>query len=243
MSRDVTVLSSRDEFVATVAVAAENVIAQAIAGLGVAHVALTGGTIGVAVLTALGHNSDVDWRKVHFWWGDERFVEASSLERNAVQARDALLSRLNLDESQIHEIPASDSGLSLDNAARAYAETLAHYAVPGQALPDFDLTFLGIGPDSHVASLFPDHVDALKPGIVVPVRNSPKPPSERVSLTFNAINSSKRVWVVAFGADKAEAVAQMFAGEGNLSAPSSCVHGTHETRLWADMAAASALSA
>ena len=215
MSRDVTVLSSRDEFVATVAVAAENVIAQAIAGLGVAHVALTGGTIGVAVLTALGHNSDVDWRKVHFWWGDERFVEASSLERNAVQARDALLSRLNLDESQIHEMP----------------------------LPDFDLTFLGIGPDSHVASLFPDHVDALKPGIVVPVRNSPKPPSERVSLTFNAINSSKRVWVVAFGADKAEAVAQMFAGEGNLSAPSSCVHGTHETRLWADMAAVSALSA
>jgi 6-phosphogluconolactonase len=75
----------------------------------------------------------------------------------------------------------------------------------------------------------------------VPVRNSPKPPPERISLTFEAINRSERVWVVAFGADKAEAVKAMFTAENETEAPSSGVHGLLETRLWADDAAASLL--
>jgi 6-phosphogluconolactonase len=241
--RELTVLSSRDEFIATVASAAENVITEAVSSRGAAHVALTGGTIGIAVLTGMGYNHDVDWSKVHFWWGDERFVAADSVDRNAVQAREALLTRLGVDESQIHEMPSTDSGLELDDAAEDYARTLAEFAASGSRVPAFDLTFLGIGPDSHVASLFPNHVDARKPGLVVAVRNSPKPPPERVSFTFDAINASQRVWVVAFGADKAEAVAQMFAHEGDRAVPSSCVHGTHETRLWADTAAVVELSA
>ena len=243
MTRELTVLPNRETFVSSVARAAEDVIADALAENGVAHLALTGGTIGIAVLAGMArHDSqDLDWSRVHFWWGDERFVESKSPDRNANQARDALLGRLDVPKENVHEMSASDGGFSLDESAQLYSAELAAYSSNDELLA-FDLTFLGIGPDSHVASLFPDHEDARKPGAVVSVRNSPKPPPERLSLSFDAICASKRVWIVAFGADKSQAVAVMFLSENDYSVPSSCVHGTLETRLWADEAAASALA-
>jgi 6-phosphogluconolactonase len=237
--RELSVVDGRQNFIAAVSSAAEKVINEAISARGTAHVVLTGGTMGIAVLTGFGcgQAARVDWSKVHFWWGDERYVAQESADRNAIQARRAFLDFAAVPESHIHEMPASDSGLTLDEAAAAYAATLS--ASAGAALlPHFDLTFLGIGPDSHVASLFPDHPDALTSGLCVPVRNSPKPPPERVSLTFDAINTSDRVWVVACGSDKAQAVAEMFAHENNRSFPSSCVRGAGQTKLWADCAAA-----
>ena len=245
MSRKTRIVDGREAFIHEVASSAEEVISTAIAAHGVAHVVLTGGTMGVAVLTGFGtgQNARVDWTKVHFWWGDERFVDADSSDRNALQAREAFLAAAQVPEENIHEMPASDSGLTLDEAAESYARTLSGFADKGSSLPLFNLTFLGIGPDSHVASLFPDHADAVATGNVIAVRNSPKPPPERVSLTFAALNTSERIWVVACGADKADAVAAMFANTDSLSVPSSCIHGRIETVVWADGAASSALNA
>ena len=244
VSRNTRIIDGREAFIHEVASSAENVISNAIADHGVAHVVLTGGTMGVAVLTGLGtgEGARIDWTKVHFWWGDERFVPANSSDRNALQAREAFLNAAQVPNENIHEMPASDSGLTLDEAADTYAQSLAVFTESGSSLPRFDLTFLGIGPDSHVASLFPDHSDAVATGNVIAVRNSPKPPPERVSLTYSALNTSERIWVVACGADKAEAVAAMFANTDSLSVPSSCIHGRVETVLWADVAASSALN-
>lgn len=238
--RDLAVIDDRDEFISSVADAAEAVISQAIAMNGQAHVVLTGGTMGIAVLTgfATGVSARLDWDKVHFWWGDERFVAADSPDRNALQARNAFLNDTGIPEENIHEMPSSDAGLTLDGAAESYCAELASFAQPGDSLPRFDLTFLGIGPDSHVASLFPDHPDACVDGVCVAVRNSPKPPPERVSLTFATLNTSERIWVVACGSDKAEAVAAMWSHHLSLSYPSSCVHGRVQTKIWADSAAA-----
>jgi 6-phosphogluconolactonase len=245
LSRNTRIVDGREAFIHEVASSAECVISNAIAAHGAAHVVLTGGTMGVAVLTGFqtGEGAHIDWTKVHFWWGDERFVPANSSERNAIQAREAFLNAAHVPEENIHEMPASDSGFALDKAADSYAQTLAGFAQPGSSMPRFDLTFLGIGPDSHVASLFPDHPDAVVSGNAIAVRNSPKPPTERVSLTYSALNTSERIWVVACGADKADAVAAMFANTDSLSVPSSCIHGRVETVLWADVAASSALSA
>ena len=238
--REVSVVDGRQDFIDAVSSAAEEVICAAIEARGVAHVVLTGGTMGVAVLTGLdvSEQSRVDWSKVHLWWGDERFVDSASSDRNAVQAREAFISKSVIPESHIHEMPPANSGLSLDEAARSYANDLAQYAAENSLLPQFDLTFLGIGPDSHVASLFPDHADAQQDSPVIPVRNSPKPPPERVSLSYGSINTSERVWVVACGSDKADAVSQMFSTDDDASFPSSCVHGRIQTKLWADSLAA-----
>ena len=242
MTRELTILPDRETFIATVASSAEAVIAEAVAERSVAHIALTGGTIGVAVLSGIARHGgqSIDWSCVHFWWGDERFVERDSSDRNARQAREALLTRLDIADTNVHEMPASNDGFSLEEGAQLYSAELAAFSSDGEQ-PAFDLTFLGIGPDSHVASLFPDHVDARSFGSVLPVRNSPKPPPERLSLSFGAINASKRVWIVACGADKAQAVSAMFASENDYSVPSSCVRGSLETRLWADEAAAASL--
>jgi 6-phosphogluconolactonase len=243
VTRELSVLASKEAFIQTVAGAAERVIGDAIESRGVAHVVLTGGTIGIAVLTGLKTGADavVDWSRVHFWWGDERFVASDSADRNALQAREAFLTVAEISEQHIHEVGAAGSQVSLDESADEYARELAAYSPDRASVPAFDLTFLGIGPDSHVASLFPGHPATQDAGLVVPVRNSPKPPPERISLTFEAINRSERVWVVAFGADKAEAVKAMFTAEDETEAPSSGVHGLLETRLWADDAAASLL--
>lgn len=172
---------------------------------GVAHIALTGGTVGILTLDVLSKKedlADVDFSKVHFWWGDERYVAKDSNDRNAKQARTAFLNYLNVAESNIHEFPASDSGLSVDAARKVFEEQLVS-AFKGKA-PSMDLTIMGMGPDGHVASLFPGEVHPKQ--MVVAVHDSPKPPAERLSLSMDVINNSEKVVFVVSGIDKAEAV-------------------------------------
>jgi 6-phosphogluconolactonase len=114
------------------------------------QIALTGGRIATRAYQRLadeGPNSAVDWSRVELWWGDERFVPADDPDRNAKQALDLLAKPLMLNADRVHEMPASDGGLDLDQAAEAYARELDDVI--------FDICLLGMGPDSHVASIFP----------------------------------------------------------------------------------------
>ena len=189
-------------------------IIDAQAARGEASVVLTGGTLGIASLAQVAASpalSAVDWSRVNIYWGDERFVESNSADRNAVQA-EVLLSALDghgLDRGRVHVMGSTDDFGTPEEAAVAYANVLAEEAsnegTPGE-LPIFDVLMLGMGPDSHVASLFPDHVGAATTGAqVIGVHASPKPPPLRVSLSFEAINSARAVWLVVAGADKAPA--------------------------------------
>ncbi|CAN5177434.1 6-phosphogluconolactonase [soil metagenome] len=205
------------------------------------HVVLTGGSVGIAVLAAVREldSAALDWSRVVVWWGDERWLPAADPDRNAVQATEALLAHIPLDPANVHPFPASDQSGGLDAAAAGYAAELAAAAEPGQSLPSFDITFLGVGPDGHVASLFPDHpgiqvVDAT----VVSVIDSPKPPPSRLSLTLAAINSSARLWLVVAGADKAAALGLALAGASELEVPVAGVEGKYRTVYFVDAAAA-----
>ena len=190
------------------------------------QLALTGGRIATKAyerLAAEGANSAVDWSRVEFWWGDERFVPADDADRNAKQALDLLATPLRLKPELIHEMPASDAGLDLDRAAEAYAAELGSTT--------FDVCLLGMGPDGHVASIFPEHPSSYEEGRVIAVRSSPKPPPERISLTLPVINSSTEVWFVVSGADKAAAAKMALLGAGPVQVPAGGVSGTHRT-LW-----------
>lgn len=212
----------------------------------VMNIVLTGGSVGIAVLAAINEakNRDtVDWGRVHLWWGDERWVAAGHPDRNDQQARDALLSHLTLPDSNIHSFPASDEGLDLEAAATRYASELAA-ASPSGELPKFDLLLLGVGPDGHIASLFPERSDLVDAqGTVVAVRDSPKPPPERLSLTLPAINSAERVWLVLAGADKASALGLALAGAGKYQVPVAAVEGTRRTVFFVDQLAAAEVPA
>jgi len=198
------------------------------------HVMLTGGTVGIATLAAISQREDahfLEWGRVHIWWGDERFVAADSDQRNAVQARTALLTKVAVVESNIHEFPSTDSGLSLDEAEHLFSAELA------VAAPVFDLAFVGMGPDGHVCSLFPGK-PALPAGtLVLAEHDSPKPPPQRLSFTYEAMNSVAELIFVVAGADKASAVKQVF-DESAEKLPAAKISGSVKTIWFIDQTAA-----
>ncbi len=207
-----------------------------------ASVVLTGGTMGIGVLAAINASparDTVDWSRVNIWWGDERWVPAGHADRNDAQARAALLDHVALDPARVHPFPASDSGLTLEAAAEAYAAELSKFAPRNGAYPHLDITFLGMGPDGHIASLFPERAGIRETErTVIPVVNSPKPPPERLSLTLPVINSSARVWLVVAGADKASALGLTLAGASANEVPAAAVEGRRTTLFFVDGEAA-----
>jgi 6-phosphogluconolactonase len=231
------------------------VLVDAQAARGHAHAVLTGGGNGTALLEAVAASparDAVDWNAVDLWWGDERFLPAGDPDRNETQARGVLLDRLALDPARVHPMAASDGefGDDLDAAAARYAEELAvaatsdpaagDGAVPRVDVPRFDVLLLGVGPDGHVASLFPGHPGfAVTTGTVIAVRESPKPPPERISLTLPALQAARQTWLLAGGSGKADAVSRALDGE---ALPCASVHGTERTLWLLDTAAAAKLS-
>src|SRR5690606_20065395 len=179
------------------------------------------------------------WSRVHFWWGDERFVERDDPDRNSLQSRRAPLDRLTIPAEHIHEV-AAPTAMGLDDAATAYAAELARLGKGGDPWPSFAVCFLGVGPDGHIASLFPDRSEVtVTDAAALPVRDSPKPPPERVTLTRPVLNSSKRVWLVLTGADKASALGLALAGASYASVPAAGAKGRRRTVFFVDEAAAS----
>lgn len=208
-----------------------------------AHIALTGGSMGRTVLQAVARHSQAsltDWSLVHFWWGDERFVAGDDADRNALQSRNALLDHIDVPTENVHEIAAADSGLTLEEAAASYADELARFGTATDPWPSFAVCFLGVGPDGHIASLFPDRPEVtVTDAAVLPVRESPRPPSERITLTRPVLNASKRVWLVLTGADKASALGLALAGASYANVPAAGAKGRKRTVFFVDDAAAS----
>ena len=197
-------------------------------------VGLTGGSIATAIHNALaevGPRSPVDWSRVDFWWGDERFVPADSPDRNDLTVL-PVLDALGADPARVHRMPAyAPTGVE-EAAGRYAAELRAHGA------GEFEVLMLGIGPDGHVASLFPGHRALAADGIAVGVSASPKPPPERVSLTLAALNRSREVWFVASGSAKASAVRAAQEAGPVEEIPARGVRGRSGTVWWLDRAAA-----
>lgn len=247
MTRQVTV--HPDPSVLAEAVAARLItrLVDAQADHGLALLVVTGGGIGTATLAAVASSparAAVEWDRVDVWWGDERFLPAGDAERNETAAREALLDHVPVDLGRVHPMPAADSRLEPEDAAARYAEDLAAAADERHgAVPEFDVLLLGMGPDGHVASLFPGE-PAQHEGhrTVVAVRNAPKRPPTRISLTMPAIRSAAEVWLIVAGEDKAAAVRDALAGSGDPRLPAAGATGRRHTRWLLDRAAASQLA-
>ena len=236
---------------------AENTAARVLAALGaalqlrpVAHLVVTGGGILEKVLAALAEppvRESIEWRRVHVWWGDERYVPADDADRNDRPAMSLLFDHVDVDPAKLHRMPASDAGFGDDAeaAADSYAAELAAAVPDGEEgdVPHFDVVLLGVGPDGHCASLFPEH-----PGVyvddasVIAVHNAPKPPPTRLSLTFPTLEAGNEVWFVVSGESKAQAVALALGGAGRVQIPSAGPRGRQRTLWLVDRDAASKLS-
>jgi 6-phosphogluconolactonase len=220
------------------------------AAKGSASLVLTGGGTGIGILKELRDSSArdaIDWSRLDIYWGDERFVPADSDERNEKQAREALLDHVPLDPKRVHAMAPSDGEFDddVDSAAAAYSEVLAANTRPEDHgdVPAFDIMLLGLGGEGHTASIFPESPAVYETDrSVVAVRNCPKPPPTRISLTLPAIRRAQDIWLVTAGDAKADAVALALAGAGEVQIPVAGARGNRRTLWLLDRGAASKLT-
>ncbi len=246
-----TVVVHRDGEVLAQAVAARLLtgLVDAQAARGEGSVVLSGGGICTAALLACGASparAAVDWGRLDVWWGDERFLPRGHAERNETQARTAMIDALPLDPARVHPMPASDGpdGPDPEAAAQRYAAELAALAQPEDHgdVPRLDILLLGVGPDGHVASLFPEQPALYeRERTVVAVRGAPKPPPTRLTLTLPAIRAAEEVWFVCSGEEKATSVRLALGGAGEVQVPAAGAYGRRRTLWLLDRAAASDL--
>jgi 6-phosphogluconolactonase len=207
-----------------------------------ADIAISGGSVSTLVLAAIAGsaaNESVDWSRVHVWWVDERWVPADDADRNDLGTQHDFFDHVSIPVENIHPMPASDGALSIDEAADQYASELKAAARGEAFAPAFDITLLGVGPDGHTASLFPEFAQVhVTDRAVVSVDNSPKPPPQRLTVTFPVINASQRVWVILSGAEKASVLGLALAGASTDEVPVGGVQGRKRTVFFVDEEAA-----
>lgn len=226
---DLRIYRDSTELASTVVQLADSRIQQQLESKGIFHLSLTGGTLGILVSVGLvgkWNQEPGKYKGLHLWWGDERFVPAVSEERNSL----AVLRNLDEDSPiHVHQVMPSDSSVDLEVAAKRYNADLLGI--------EMDLTLLGVGPDGHVASLFPGQWESNEGRNAIAIAHSPKPPEQRVSFSMAKINSSHSVWIMASGEAKREAVARIIARDESI--PGTFVRGKEETLLFVDRLALS----
>ncbi len=193
---------------------------------GVAHLALSGGTTPARTYELLAHELE-DWQGVELWFADERCVGPEDEESNFRLAKQALIDAAEgLAQASVHRMLGE---LGPDEGAKRYEAQLREHAPAQQAgdgrpeqPPVLDVIVLGIGPDGHVASLFPGAptLDAGEQQLCLGVHDSPKPPPERITLTLAVLRAAQRCVLLATGASKADAVNAML-GQASHHVPAS----------------------
>jgi len=186
---------------------------------GVAHLALSGGSTPKRTYELLASKLE-DWDGVEIWFADERCVSPEDAESNYRLAAETLLRPAAIDPTRVHRM---EGELGPDEGAARYADALRLGVAPdaaasqtsqsATALPVLDLVALGIGPDGHVASLFPGAptLDAGEQALCLGVHESPKPPPERITLSLAVLRAARRCLLLATGAGKADAIAAALA--------------------------------
>ena len=203
------------------------------------HIAVTGGTLGAAIWPALAAQpaaGAVDWTGVHVWFSDERFAPRGHPDRCDLPVV-RVAPGLGLPRPNIHGVPGPDEVADVHAAAIAYAHELAAWAPAGAdpAVPDVAVSILGIGPDGHVASLFPgrEEIDLAGP-TTTGITGSPKPPPLRVTFTRAVLCACDELWMIAAGAEKGQAVRRALAGDDPHRTPAAGLAGRSGTWWFID---------
>jgi 6-phosphogluconolactonase len=186
---------------------------------GVAHLALSGGTTPERTHELLA-NTVEDWQGIEVWFADERCVGPEHPESNFLMVRKTLLEHISVAPPRVHRM---EGELGPEQGAQRYAQELLAALASGEELvPVLDVVVLGIGPDGHVASLFPGAptLDAGAEAVCLGVHNSPKPPPERITLSLAVLRAARHVLLPATGAGKRDAI-QGALGEATHHVPAS----------------------
>ena len=204
------------------------------------NLAISGGAVATSLLPSLlPRVGDVDWSRVRVWLVDERFVPAGHADRNDDQAWEGFFHAAS--GVELVRMPTSDESApgagSLDAATSAFEATWTELMGTGS----FDVALIGMGPDGHICSLFPGRVDLEEHSPILAIRNSPKPPPERITVSMPVMRACPEVWLTTAGEGKAEAIGRAFAGASPLDIPVAGILAP-TTRVYLDEAAAASIA-
>jgi len=213
--------------------AAAEFVAQASAAVrarGRFTVALSGGSTPRTLYSLLATKPGIPWDKIYFFWGDERHVPPDQPESNYRMANEALLSKVPVHPENIFRIHAEEKDAAA--AALQYEQTLKDFfhLSPGQ-FPRFDLIYLGVGPDGHTASLFPDTAALNEKTRLVVANWVPKFNTFRITFTFPVLNAAARVMFLTSGADKAPILHEVLENS-RAGLPSQLVRPVNGKLIW-----------
>ena len=231
MESDIRPFASLADLSHAAATAVVRLMKDAIHLRGHCSIVLSGGSTPKTLyhLLATNHRNDVNWGRVHLFWGDERWVPVTDPRSNTRMAREALIDHVHCPSEHVHPIPVDAS--SPDVAAREYARTLHTFFRAPDAGPD--LVLLGMGSDGHTASLFPRSPALDEPRRWAVASLAPVEPRERVTLTMLAINRARHIFILVAGPDKQAAFAEATSGHADPHrCPVAMVRPANGTLTW-----------
>jgi len=196
------------------------------------HVALSGGSTPKIVFDVLAKEfgASIDWKSVHFYWGDERCVLPTDDESNYKMTVEHLLSKIDIPEENIHRIKGEEDP---EAEAVRYAQVLKNELPSKNGFPQFDLVILGMGDDGHTASIFPHEIELWQSENLCAVAVHPDSGQKRITITGNVINHSKTVAFLVTGATKEEKVGEIINCDGACETyPANLVAPTSGDLLW-----------
>lgn len=247
MSANVEVhrLATPQELFQTAADEVIHAATEAIAARGRFTIALSGGSTPKSLFTLIAANASTSlpWDKVFFFWGDERHVGPADAESNYRMANESILSKIPVPPANIFRMLTENPDACA--AADAYEQTLRKFfEVPAGKFPRFDLILLGMGPDGHTASLFPETAALREKSRFVVANWVEKMQTSRITLTLPVLNAARLVVFLVSGIDKAPVLHEVLEGKGpDEKYPSKLVHPTDGKLIWfVDRAAASELT-
>lgn len=221
----IDVQTNQDAWVSEGAAQIASAILNAIRRRDVCRVVFAGGNTPRPVYEKLAEKDfaeDIEWEKVHCYWGDERCVEPDDPQSNYLMAWESLLSRIAIPKKNIHRIRGEMNPVQ---AALFYEKLLGR--IEPNKKPRFDLTILGIGADGHIASLFPGSPALDEDERLVVATTAPKAPSSRVTLTIPALKRSRKILFLVSGKSKAKVVKKILSDSENHGLPAEMVSGNN----------------
>ena len=233
---DIQLISSvdADSVIARVVSDLTDYISSAVTNNKEVHISLTGGRAGTKIAKQLFASSSINSQLVHIWWSDERYLESGNPDRN-----DSVVPSSIVTKAQIHRLPSTDTTSDLSEAVKKatsdlHLNTTTRFCDRNVLM---DISLLSIGPDGHIASLFPGHSALLSTTAIAGISDSPKPPAERLTWTFPTLNASEQIWFIATGSEKAHAVSKLIDGSDPQVIPACGVAGKLKTVLYAEKSA------
>ena len=204
------------------------------------NVAISGGAVTTSLLPSLlPQVNQVDWSRVRMWLVDERYVPAGDEDRNDDQAWEGFFHAAA--GVEFVRMPTSDATApgegSLDEATAAFEQTWER--LMGRA--SFDIALIGMGPDGHICSLFPGRVNLEESSPILAIRNSPKPPPQRITVSMPVMQACPEVWLTTAGSANADALGRAFAGASPLDLPVAGILSS-STRVYVDEHAAAGIA-